>query len=218
MPLIAGLASLVRPKGEAARPGVDALAIVTVASIICFGMYTAVKAAYLSTVFADLTLERNLIFLVPLLFAGTALFFERRGGRWWAVVIAGCFALYLVRVTPYSLTQYPNYEAHGLAIIALANRIFRWPAETIEHALITVTIVVTATLALVPRVRSRRVAAVLVVDLAAATLAWTGTTEVYAAHGENLFSARLYATLPKPRELARPLDAGQGRSSSSARR
>ena len=31
--------------------------------------------------------------------------------------------------TPYSLAQYPNYEAHGLAIIALANRIFRWPAR-----------------------------------------------------------------------------------------
>ena len=97
---MAGLASLVRPKDEAARPGVDALAIVTVVSVLCFGMYTAVKAAYLSTVFATLTLERNLIFLVPLLFAGTALFFERRGGRWWAVVAAGCFALYLVRVDP----------------------------------------------------------------------------------------------------------------------
>ncbi len=57
--------------------------------------------------------------------------------------------LYLVRTTPYSLTQYPNYEAHGLAIIALANRIFRWPADTIEHALVTVTIMATAALALV---------------------------------------------------------------------
>jgi hypothetical protein len=198
VPLVAGLASLVRPKGEAARPGVDALAIVTVSSIIGFGVYTAVKAAYLSTVFADLILERNLIFLVPLLFAGTALFFERGGGRWWAVVIAGCFALYLVRETPYSLAQYPNYEAHGLAIIALANRIFRWPGETIQHALTTVTIVVTVALALVPRVRSHRVSQVLVVVVAAATLAWTGTAEVYAAHGENLFSAQRYATLPKP--------------------
>ena len=66
-----------------------ALAFVTIVSVVCFGVYTAVKAAYLSTVFANLTLERNLIFLVPLLFAGTALFFERRGGRWWAVVAAG---------------------------------------------------------------------------------------------------------------------------------
>ena len=116
VPVVAGLASVVRPRDEAARPGTFALAFVTIVSVVCFGVYTAVKAAYLSTVFANLTLERNLIFLVPLLFAGTALFFERRGGRWWAVVAAGIFVLYLVRTTPYSLTQYPNYEAHGLAI------------------------------------------------------------------------------------------------------
>ena len=198
VPLIAGLASLVRPRGEEPQPGVEALATVTVAAIICFGLYTAIKAAYLSTIFATLTLERNLIYLVPPLFAGTALFFQRRGGRWWAVVAAGCFALYLVHTTPYALTQYPNYEAHGLAIIALANRIFRWPGDTIEQALIVVIIVTTAVLVLLPRLRSRQLAVLLTAIVAALTLAWTGTAEVYAAHGEQLFSERLYSALPKP--------------------
>jgi hypothetical protein len=198
VPLVAGLASLVRPKGEEVRPGVEALATVTVASIVCLGVYTAVKAAYLSTVFATLTLERNLIFLVPLLFAGTALFLERRGGRWWAVVAAGCFGLYLVRSTPYSLAEYPNYEAHGLAIAALANRVFRWPAQTIEHALVAVTVVTTVVLVLIPRLRGREVAMLAAGLLAAFTLVWTGTSEVYAAHGESLFSKRLYGTLAKP--------------------
>jgi hypothetical protein len=197
VPLVAGLASVVRPKGEAPRSGVSAIATVTVASVVCFGVYTAVKAAYLSTVFAFLTLERNLIYLAPLLFAGTALFFERRGGRWWAVVATGCLAFHLVRTTPYSLTQYPNYEAHGLAIIAFANRIFRSPGTNIERMLIAVTIIVTAALLLLPRLRSRHVAVVAAL-VAAFTLAWTGTAEVYAAHGESLFSDRLYETLPKP--------------------
>ena len=88
------------------------------------------------------------------------------------------------------MTQYPNYEAHGLAIIALANRIFRWPAETIEHALITVTIVATAA----PRAACRASAPggwppSVVAVAGSVTLAWTGTAEVYAAHGESLFSA-----------------------------
>jgi len=210
VPLIAGLASLVRPKGEEPRPGVEALTTVTVASIVCFGSYTAIKAAFLSTVFATLTLERNLIFLVPLLFAGTALFLERRGGRWWAVVAAGCFGLYLVSSTPYSLTEYPNYEAHGLAIVALANRLFRWPAQTIEHALVVVTVAATVVLALIPRLRGRQVAMLVAGLVAAFTLVWTGTTEVYAAHGERLFSERLYNSLPKP---ANWLDRStQGRS------
>ena len=198
VPLIAGLASLVRPKGEESQPGVGALAIVTVAAITCFGLYTAIKAAYLSTIFGTMILERNLIYLVPLLFAGTALFFQRRGGRWWAVVVAGCFALYLVHTTPYALTQYPNYEAHGLAIIALANRIFRWPGDTIEHTLIIVAIGATALLVLLPWLRGRQTAVILTSIIAAFTLAWTGTAEVYAAHGEQLFSEQLYNTLPRP--------------------
>ena len=198
VPLIAGLASLVRPKGEAPQPGVEALTTVTVAAIIYFGLYTAIKAAYLSTVYGTPTLERNLIYLVPLLFAGSALFFQRRRARRRAVVAAGCFALYLVHTTPYSLTQYPNYEAHGLAIIALANRIFRWPADTIEHALIGMTLVVTAILALLSQLRGRRVAMLLTAIVAAATLAWTGAAEVYAARGEQLFSEQLYSTLAKP--------------------
>jgi hypothetical protein len=198
VPLIAGLASVVRPKGEPWSPGVDALAIVTATTVFSFCFYTAIKGTWLSLSLADLTLERNLIFLGPLLFAGTALFLQRRGGRWWAVVAAGLLALYLVHVTPYSLTSYPNYEAHGLAIIALANRIFRWPASTIEHALMTVSVVGTVLLLLVPRIRSMRAAAAVAAGIAAFTLAWTGTTEVYAAHGESLFSKRLYATLPKP--------------------
>ncbi len=210
VPLIAGLASLVRPKGEEPRPGVKALATVTIASILCFGLYTAIKAAFLSTVFATLTIERNLIFLVPLLFAGTALFLERRGGRWWAVVAAGCFALYLVRSTPYSLSEYPNYEAHGLAIAALANRLFRWPTETIEHALVAVTVTATVLLALIPRLHGRQPAIVVAGVIAAFTLVWTGTAEVYAAHGESLFSRRMYDSLPEP---ANWLDRStQGRS------
>jgi hypothetical protein len=198
VPLIAGLASIVRPKDEPRSPGVDALAIVTAATVVTFGLYTAAKGTWLSLSFANLTLERNLIFLGPLLFAGTALFLQRRGGRWWAVVAAGLLALYLVHVTPYSLTSYPNYEAHGLAIIALANRIFRWPASTIEHALVTVTLAGTVLLLLVPRIRPGRSAAVVAAAIAAFTLLWTGTTEIYAAHGESVFSKRLYATLPKP--------------------
>jgi len=198
VPVVAGLASLVQPKGEERRDGVEALAVVTVASIACFGFYTAIKAAYLSTIFATLTLERNLIFLVPLLFAGTALFCERGGGRWWAVVAAGCLALYLVRAPPYSLEQYPNYEAHGLAIAAFANRILKWPADTIEHVLVALTVATTGVLAFAWRLRGSRAGLAVLATLAAATLAWTTTTEVYAAHGESLFAERLYGTLPKP--------------------
>ena len=41
-------------------------------SLVAFGLYTAAKAAYLSTVFATRVEERNLIYLCPLLFIATA--------------------------------------------------------------------------------------------------------------------------------------------------
>ncbi len=198
LPVIACLASLVRPRGEERRPGVQALRRVTVVAIGTFGLYTAVKAAYLSTQFATLTLERNLIYLTPLLLAGTALFLQRQGGRWWAVLAAGAFAVYLVKGTPYSLEQYPNFETHGVAIAAFANRIFHWPTDTIRHALVDLTVGGTIILAALPRLRTLRVGPGVAGALAAAVLVWTGTTEVYAAHGESIFSKQLYASLPKP--------------------
>ena len=128
----------------AATGGRRAFTIVTVATIVCFGMYTAVKAAYISTRVRDPHARAE-----PDLPRAAAV--RRHGavppappGALVGGARGGAFALYLVHITPYSLTQYPNYEAHGLAIIALANRIFIWPASTIEHALITVTVVVDA--------------------------------------------------------------------------
>ncbi len=48
------------------------------ASIVPFGLYTAVKSTYVSTKFGTYTYERNLIYLAPPLFTGTALWLERR--------------------------------------------------------------------------------------------------------------------------------------------
>ena len=176
------------------------------AAVGVFGCYTAVKAAYLSTVFATLTLERNLIYLAPILFAGTALFFQRRGGRSWAIVAAGGFVLYLVRGTPYGLTEYPNYEAHGLAIAALANRIFRWPTSTIEHTLTLVTIAATILLVLVSRIRGAGGNHPRHGARGHRRSTWTTTAEVYAAHGESLSREAPVRHAAQARQLARPRD------------
>ena len=66
-----------------------------------------------------------------------------------------------MQATPYTLDHYPYYEAHGLAIAALANRIPTWPAETIETALVLVAVVsglalVALRLGTLDAVRSRR--------------------------------------------------------------
>src|SRR5581483_7376902 len=75
LPVVGGLASLHLPERRSdAR--YRAFVAYFAASIICLALYTAVKAAYLSTIFATLTEERNLIYLSPLMLLGTAMVFE----------------------------------------------------------------------------------------------------------------------------------------------
>ena len=92
-------------------------------AVIAFGLYTATKAAYLSTKFATVVAERNLIYLAPLAFVATALALRARppaaGGRWPAR--AG-FVLYVILTTPYQLNLRPYSDALGLSIVQMANR------------------------------------------------------------------------------------------------
>jgi hypothetical protein len=196
LPLVAALAALVRPRREPWDERRATFAALTVAALVSFGVYTAVKAAVLSTTLAIVVAERNLIYLYPLLFTGTALLLARRGVHALALVAATAFALYLVSTTPYTLAQYPNYEAHGLAAAAFANRIFRWPDATIETALVVVTLLGALLLAAL-RVGGRAAGALAAIA-AAFVLGWSLTTEIYAANGERAASDQEYANLPKP--------------------
>ena len=78
LPVVAGLAVLWRAPGEPMSYALRVFRSVLLAAIICFGVYTAVKATYVSISFGTYTYERNLIYLAPLLFTGTALWLERR--------------------------------------------------------------------------------------------------------------------------------------------
>jgi hypothetical protein len=121
-PLVAGLASLWRGRGEQPTRSLTVFRSVVLASSISFGVYTAVKSTYVSTTFGTYTYERNLIYLAPLLFTGTALWFERRNFNPIAVVVSAAFVLYLLLTTPYENTQDISYNAPGLAILQQANR------------------------------------------------------------------------------------------------
>src|SRR5262249_10904722 len=129
LPLIAGLGSLWPARGESPSREVTVYRSVTVAAIVGFGMYTALKAAYLSTVFATRVEERNLIYIAPLLFVGTALVLERRRVNPIALALSSGFALYLVAYaghnlpgSPYELALKLYSDAPGLSILQAANR------------------------------------------------------------------------------------------------
>ena len=147
-----------------------------------------------------------MIYLTPLLFIGLALVLERRRLSLPATALATAFAPYVVSATPYRLDLYPYYEAHGLSIAALANRIPRWPADTIETALILVALGSGAALVALGLVRARRPALAAAASIAVFALAWSLTTEIYAANGEKRASDQAFAGPAEARGLGRPDD------------
>ena len=205
VPAIALLAALAVPGAERDRPGVRAFVIVSGGAVVSFGWYAAVKGAYLSTNFSSLIVERNLVYLAPLAFVATAYLLERGAAPIWSVVVAGAAVLGLVVWVPIErgLDSFPYYEAHGLAILALANREWAWPLGRIETAVEVVTVVGTVVVLLVgTRLRTRLsgIAAPVAIGTAVALLVWNVTAEVYASIGEHDFSARVERNIPKPND------------------
>ena len=182
-PLVAGLASLWPVRGEARTRELVAFRSVLAAAVVGFGLYTAVKATYVSTTFGTYTYERNLIYLAPLLFAGTAVWLERRTVPAIAVAVAAVFALYVLLTTSYEMGQDISYNAPGLAILQQSNR---WIALTPGGAKVLLVVLLLATVGLLLAGQRLGGAQLLVAGaVAAVVLAWNATGEVAFATASN---------------------------------
>ncbi|MDQ5822003.1 MAG: hypothetical protein M3540_11235 [Actinomycetota bacterium] len=201
-PVIAGLASLFPPRGVGQTEGERAYRCVAFAGLGLVGFYTAVKAAYISTVFSTLVEERNLIYVAPLLFVGTALVLERRRVRWTAALAAGALVLYLIKTTPYHIDEHFYFDAPGLAILQGANQKFSWTAGYAENVLIGMLVVSLVVLALPRAMRwlGPRPAAGAMAAVAVGVLAWNLTGQITGSTSSKYFS-ELYSS-----NIAKPLD------------
>jgi hypothetical protein len=199
LPVLIGVAALARPRSEVRDPRTRAFVTTSIATLVVFVAYAGIKGAYNSTVFSTLVVERNLIYLCPILFIATALAFARGIGRGWAIAAAAVFTLYVVTATPLRLDQYPYYEAHGLSIAAFANRELGWSEGTIEGVLVAACVVGLVVAVALKLLRPHSAAFGWVAGAAAiAIVAWGMTGQVYAAEGERLFSEQIDRNLPQP--------------------
>ena len=206
LPLVAGIAALIRARGEPASVEVRMFRSVATAGILVFGLYTAMKAAYLSTVFATRVEERNLIYIAPLLFIGTALVFSRRRVSLLGLTVSGTYALYLVGYALFHVTQYPYQmgvqlysDALGFAILQQGNRYLSWTPHFARWLLVAI-FVGSMLVLLAPRLlRGRERIAVLVTGVAAAAVVgWSLTGEIAAATGTKSIAASAATTLKHP--------------------
>lgn len=199
LPLLAGISALARPRGERRDPALTAFVATSLFALVVFLAYAGVKGAYISTVFGTYVVERNLIYLCPILFIATALAVARGVGRIWAIAGAAVFTVYVVTATPLSLETYPYYEAHGLSIAAFANRELGLSQGAIEGLLIGACIVaLLAVVALKLLRRGSHAFAAVAATVGVVVVAWGLTGQVYAAEGERIFSQRIDDNLPKP--------------------
>jgi hypothetical protein len=199
IPLVLGLAALVPTRGEGRSRELRMFRCVAVGGIFGFGLYTGMKAAYLSTVFETRVEERNLIYIAPLLFIGTALVLDRRRVNLLALSAAAAYGLYLVVGTPFFMDRQLYSDALGLAILQQANRFYEWTPNTAQSVLLAVLVGGLAIVTIVLRFRERQViATALAALLGIGILAWNVTGEIAAAAGTISISHDLEATLRHP--------------------
>ncbi len=197
LPVVATVAAFASRRVRATIEG-RAFVIVGISACVAFVAYAAVKGAYLSTVFSLLIVERNVIYLVPVVFAATAAVLARPIATAPALAVGFLVALLLIVKAEFRLDQYPYFEAPSLAIGQLANRNFIWDAADVERALVIVALVSVAILAVRSFVRSRTIGLAVAVVAACAVTTWALTTEIYASRGLNIFSERMHQISPKP--------------------
>lgn len=208
-PVVAWLTSL-WPRGGTERSEAErCFAIVSLAALGGFGFYTAVKSAYVSTVFSTLIYERNLMYLAPLAFVGTALVLERARVRlaWLAVVTA--FLAYVLQGTPYQMRYHFISDAPGLAILAWLNRTFAWTPATARVALLTMLAVSALVLALPRLSRVARFAGPVGIAAAVLAIAWNLTGAITAGNASNAFSKEFRDGMPQPVDWVDRLTGGE---------
>jgi hypothetical protein len=191
-PMVLGLAAVVPARGERTTRELRTFRSVAIAAIIVFGLYTAMKAAYLSQIFASRVEERNLIYIAPVLFVGTALVLSSRRVNWWALGAATAYVAYVVLGVPLFIGGGLYSDALGLAIFQQANR-YLLLGNMQARVILVVALVVTVVLTVVGT-RLRVAAAA----LALAILGWCGTAEFAAAVGNITVSRDIRPTLGEP--------------------
>jgi len=185
-----------------------ALGALLIASIVSFGLYTAVKASYISTNFAIRVEERNLIYISPVIFVVTARWLIAGRARIIPAALAAAAVAYLLDTTPYHNTEHFYSDAPGLSVLQWLNRKpFYFTTDDARRLLfgILIGIVVFALL----RDRLRRAGVAVAGLLAVLVVAWNLTGEIAAANSSNDFSRSFRGVLPTPPDW---IDRATGRS------
>jgi hypothetical protein len=197
LPVVAGLASLKASRGEPRSPERRAFTSLFVAMLVSFGLYAAVKAAYVPTLGVTEFVERNLIYLAPLFFTGTALVLERRRAALLPLIVATGAVLYLVTTTPYHMDVPAFFDAPGLAVLSALSSDFGLTPGGAEALLVALALGSAALLVFL-RYGSRSTAATASIVAAVVVLVWNAYGEIGFAHAAHKVASGELDNMPRP--------------------
>ena len=176
-----------------------ALLGLVIGTVVSFGLYTAVKASFISTTFALRVEERNVIYLSPIAFIAAGRFLSRSRFRPVPVAAATLAVGYLLWTTPYHAYEHLYSDAFGLSILQWLNQKWYWTNTDLKRLLFAILIIgAISTVALRWHRRFARPIAVAALALGAATIAWNLVGEIAAANASVSPGKAQRAVLPTP--------------------
>jgi hypothetical protein len=179
-------------------------------TVTSFGVYTAVKASFLSTTLAIRVEERNLIYLSPIAFIAAGRWLLQARFRPVPVVVAGVGVGYLLWTTPYHAYEHLYSDAFGLSILQWLNQKWYWTNTDLKRLLFAILVVgALCTVAMRWRQRAATPIAVATFVLAVATIGWNLAGEIAAANASVAPGKGQRAALPTPPDW---VDAATGRA------
>jgi hypothetical protein len=179
-----------------------ALSGLLLGTAIGFGLYTAIKASYLSTNFAIRVEERNLVYLAPVVFAAAAVWAVRGRLRLVAIALSAAGIGYLLDTTPYHNYEKFYSDAPGLSILQWLNQ--KWYFTTTDARRLVFGVLIGAVAAAVARELAARRGGYRSLGIAGAALlgalavAWNLAGEIQAANASNDIARSFRGNLPTP--------------------
>jgi hypothetical protein len=195
LPVLVSLAWLLGNRFRDERDRV--LGGVLIGTVVAFGLYTAVKASYISTNFAIRVEERDVIYMAPVVFVAAMRFAFAARTRILPLALAALGVWYLLDTTPYHNTEHFYSDAPGLSLLQWLNQKVYFSTNDARRLLFGILIGSVVVLVLREQPRLRRALYPAGAILAVAVIGWNLWGEVAAAQASNSFS-RTIVGLPKP--------------------
>lgn len=196
LPLLAGIALALDPRSLPRTRAATSFQAVLLSSLAAFLLYTGAKGVFGAEVFEPRILERNLIYLAPLLFVAAAVAIRLRAARLVSLAVAAGLTAAMLLGTAFPFATPLYGDAPSLSALSRLHSDYAWVQGGLE-AFLLVLLAGSVVVLLVSRVGGRAGTVVGAVALVLA-VGWSLRTETIASRASNNISATFLGGLPKP--------------------